>query len=63
MTYGYERFTCRDCGEDAGEVKFLAAYLPYNGDPEGYDPGGYVEEPPEVCPECGSDRLDGEVIE
>lgn len=60
MEYGIEQFTCGDCGEVAGEVRFMTAHLPFGGDPESYDPGGYVEEPPETCPDCGSDNLNGE---
>ena len=54
----YEVWHCEECGEVAGYATVRPAVI--IGEADDCAPAEYVSEPPEVCGECGSDRLTGE---
>jgi hypothetical protein len=56
----YETWNCADCGTFAGTATALPEVI--NGPADTCRPSEYVTEPPETCPDCGGDNLEGEVV-
>lgn len=54
-----EQWNCQDCEAVAGYATVIPAAI--SGDPADCYPAEYSTEPPETCPECGSDNLTGEL--